>query len=742
MPDAYVEVVPDLGARGMEKSFCYRVPPELQEKVALGSLVQVPLGRQVVAGFVVGWVEQPPGVAIRDIAGVAGLRPLGPDLLDLARWMGRRYFYPLGAVLGMMVPPPAREGTGRQRRYVSLAVPPEVAAAEAARLETRAPAQARVLRGLVTANGLAVEELGPARRSLAALVARGLVRAEDYPVYREGYPGVEEMADLAGPPALSAEQQEAVARITEAVEGARFAPFLLHGVTASGKTEVYLRLIAALIRQGRQCLFLVPEIALVPQVVAQLRRRLGGDQVVVWHSSLSAGQRHDAWERAASGLAGVVVGTRSAIFAPVPHLGLVVLDEEQEPAYKEDQGCRYHAREVALKRCQITRAVLVMGSATPGLETYVRAGSGSYRLVRLQQRVTGTGPPQVGLVDMREEVRAGNTGIFSRLLVRRLQEVLAAGRQALIFINRRGFYPYVYCGNCRFVWRCPHCDVGLTYHRAREQLRCHYCGYTRPYPQPCPACGATRVWQGRGAGTQQVETELRKLFPAVDVLRVDLDTTRSRDAHLRYYEQFHRGQAGILVGTQMIAKGLNFPRVTLVGVVNADNMLNLPDFRARERTFQLLSQVAGRAGRGELPGEVIVQTYWPEEESYLALAGNRAEGFYQAETERRRQAGYPPFTSLVRLLFMSREMEESRAAAEFAAQSLTEFTGPELEVLGPTPAPLTKVRDQFRWQVFLKGRKLQLLYRALRQVMPELYRRYPPPGRVIIVLDVDPQNML
>ncbi|TDA69627.1 MAG: primosomal protein N' [Clostridia bacterium] len=527
MPDIFVEVVPDLGARWVDKSFCYRVPPVLKEKVAPGCLVQVPLGRRMVYGFVVRRVEEPPAVAIKDIAGVSGLRPLGPDLLDLARWMGRRYFYPLGAVLGMMVPSPAREGTGRQRRYAVLDVPAEAAAAEAERFQARAPAQARVLRGLVTANGLAMEELGPARRSLAALVSRGLVRVEDYPVYREGYSGVEEMADRAGPPALSAEQQEAVARIMGAVEGAGFAPFLLHGVAASGKTEVNLRLVEEVIRRGRHCLFLVPEIALVPQVLAQLRRRLGSEHVVVWHSSLSPGQRHDAWEMAASGRAGVVVGTRSAIFAPVPRLGLVVLDEEQEPAYKEDQGCRYHAREVALKRCQLARAVLVMGSATPSLETYSRARSGVYRLVRLQQRVTGTGPPRICLVDMREEVKAGNTGILSRLLVRRLQEVLEAGRQALVFINRRGFYPYVYCGNCRFVWRCPHCDVGLTYHRAREELRCHYCGYALPYPQPCPACGATRVWQGRGAGTQQVEAELTRLFPAVEVLRVDLDTTRS-----------------------------------------------------------------------------------------------------------------------------------------------------------------------------------------------------------------------
>lgn len=728
-----------------DKSFCYRVPPALAGKVAPGSLVRVPLGRRLTHGFVLGRVDEPPAVAIRDIVGVPDLRPLGPDLLELARWMSRRYFYPLGAILGMMVPPAAREGTTRQQRYAVLAAPVEVAAAEAEHMQAKAPAQARILQRLLAAGkpgSLAVEELGPARSSLSALLAKGLVRVEDYPLYREGYAGVEEMADRSGPPVLSAEQREAVARIVEAVQAGGFAPFLVHGVTASGKTEVYLRLSEEVVRRGRQCLFLVPEIALVPQMLAQLRRRLGSERVVVWHSSLSPGQRHDAWEMAASGRAEAVVGTRSAIFAPVPRLGLVVLDEEQEPAYKEEQGCRYHAREVALKRCQLARAVLVLGSATPSLETYGRAQSGAYRVVGMGQRVTGCGPPRITLVDMREEVRAGHPGILSRLLVHRLGEVLEAGRQALIFINRRGFYPYVFCSNCRFVWRCPHCDVGLTYHRAREELRCHYCGYALPYPQPCPACGATRVWEGRGAGTQQVEAELKRLFPQTEVLRVDQDTMRSRDAHLRYYERFRQGRAGILVGTQMIAKGLNFPQVTVVGVINADNMLNLPDFRARERTFQLLYQVAGRAGRGEDPGEVIVQTYWPEEESYLALAGNHGEDFYRAEIQRRRQAGYPPFATLVRLLFLALAEEASRDAAEFAARALGEFAGPELEVLGPTPAPLARVRDQFRWQVFLKGERLQPVYRALTRLRPELYHRYPPSGKVMIVLDVDPQNML
>jgi primosomal protein N' (replication factor Y) len=523
-----------------------------------------------------------------------------------------------------------------------------------------------------------------------------------------------------------------LAEVVRAVRAGKFRSFLLHGVTGSGKTEIYLRAIAATLALGKQAIFLVPEIALTPQMVEYLRERFGS-KVAVLHSRLSQSERSQEWRRLARGEAQVVVGARSAVFAPVPRLGLVVLDEEHESSYKQEVAPRYHTREVALRRAQMSSAVVLMGSATPTLETYYWARQGVHKLLVLEERVDGKEMPRIEVVDMREELRRGNSGIFSGHLERRMDEVLARGEQVLLFLNRRGYYPVLVCRECGRALKCRFCDITLTYHRNGPVLRCHYCGFSLSSVPRCPSCGQD-AWVGLGTGTQRVEEEIRRRWPGVRILRLDRDVVRYRGAHEKIYRSFLRGEADVLIGTQMVAKGFNFPRLTLVGVVNADITLNLPDFRARERTFQLLTQVAGRAGRGEKPGEVVVQTYFPEDYSIRMASRHDYLGFYRQEIRQRRKLGYPPFSHLVLVMVSSVKEERARSAASELYGLLTEKEAPAVRVLGPAPAPRAKLEGKYRYQLILKGRPIS----ALREKLKEVLSRWSPKRDVQIAIDFSP----
>lgn len=739
----WVEVVLDV--EQLERPLCYHVPSRLADRIDRGTPVQVPLGRRVVRGYVVRQVDSPPPEKeIKDILRVEErIPPLGEDLLELMVWMQRRYLCSPGAALQTMVPRLLQSGAKKTRRLVQLAIPVEKAREMAAGLVSRAPRQAHLLLLLCEQGQLPVTELDiKDRRGLAALAGKGWVTLTTQELFRQSYVG---LAAAGGEVSLNLEQRRAVDQLTRAVGQGWFQPFLLYGVTASGKTEVYLRLIAETIRRGRQCLFLVPEIFLVPQVLGELRARFGYEKVAVWHSSLSRGERYDAWWQIAKGEAPVVIGTRSAAFAPVPRLGLVVMDEEQEPSYKEEHGVRYHTREVILKRAQLTRAVVLLGTATPSLETYYRANSGAYTSLYLHRRVTPHGLPDVKIVDMRAERQDGNYNLFSRYLQGQMAAALRRGEQVVLLINRRGYYPYLLCQECGFVWRCPHCDISLTYHQvAAASLRCHYCGYERAIDWTCPQCGSAQGWRGRGIGTQQVEAEVRRLFPGSPVVRVDRDAATRKEARWQFYDTFRRGKAAVMVGTQMVAQGLDLPGITLVGVVDADTLLNLPDFRGRERTFQLMTQVAGRAGRGAIPGEVVLQTYRPEEESLLAVVSGNTQAFYTAEGDWRRVYFYPPFSHLVRLIFTADHpdfLQESMAwLGEFlrahpAGQS-------EVNILGPTPAPVARVKDRYRWQVIIRGKQLKGIYLVVEDLKENFRQRYGRRRGLQVVIDVEPQNML
>jgi primosomal protein N' (replication factor Y) len=510
---------------------------------------------------------------------------------------------------------------------------------------------------------------------------------------------------------------------------------LLHGVTGSGKTEVYLRAIAAALAHDRQALVLVPEIALTPQLVGRFRARFGGrESIAVLHSGLADGERHDAWRRIARGEARIVIGARSAVFAPLPRPGIIVVDEEHEGSYKQGEGFRYHARDLALLRGQMTGATVLLGSATPALTTYHRAKSGAIGFRELSARVNARPLPTVTLLDLRGKPPAGS---LSPPLQQALAETLAAGEQALLLLNRRGFAPYLLCSECGATFRCPNCAITLTYHQGRRQLRCHYCDFMQAPPESCPGCGGIRIFP-EGAGTERLAEELAAAFPEARLARMDRDTTARKGAHQQLLTAMLAGDIDLLVGTQMVAKGHDFPGVTLVGVVDADATLNFPDFRSAERTFALLTQVAGRAGRGDRPGRVLVQTRAPEHYALACAANHDYSAFYEQETAFRRALGYPPFGYLVNLVFAGNDSERTAAAADQLADALQVHAG-DVELLGPAPCPLARLRGKSRVQLLLKASSRPPLQRLLQRLDP--LRRTLPNG-VALSVDVDPLDML
>lgn len=623
--------------------------------------------------------------------------------------------------------------------------PPAVLREQAARLESRAPRQAQVLAAVAAyPEGIRLEELRAAAGAPAAVIktlaAKGYLECRTVEIKRDPYRSCQIAADEAV--VLTDEQAAAVRAIKSRLAADRPATVLLQGVTGSGKTEVYLQSIRYVLEQGRQAIVLVPEIALTPQTVERFKARFG-TAVAVLHSGLGRGERFDEWRKVRDGEVSVVVGARSAVFAPFTDLGLIVLDEEHEASYKQTDNPKYHARDVAIERARQESAVVVLGSATPSVGTYSRAAAGEFSLLQLTRRVDDRPLPPVEIIDMREELKAANKSPFSRRLQAEIGECLAARHQAIIFLNRRGFSTFVLCRECGWVMRCPRCEVSLTYHAATGRLQCHYCDYSQPAPETCPRCRSHYI-RYFGIGTERVEAETKKLFPAARVLRMDMDTTSRKGSHAQILNAFRDHAADILIGTQMIAKGLDFPRVTLVGVVTADTALHLPDFAAGERTFQLLTQVAGRAGRGEVGGKVVIQTYNPEHYSVIAARTHDYVSFYREEIANRRELRYPPFAYLASILLFSSSERKTIAAANRFGAILREAVRPaegEIEILGPVPALLKKLNGKYRWQIVLKGKQRA----ALRQVLRDSRQIADGDAQTVgvyISIDIEPVGMV
>lgn len=664
-------------------------------------------------------------------------------LQEAAESLRRRGIVIGEAVFGQRVQP-------LMQQLYELACSRDEAAAAAAQAEARAPRQAAVLRALQEhPDGLTAKALisaGGSAQAAQALERKGLVRRKLHEVRRRpaqsAAAGHWQAVSAAEPPPLTGPQQEALAEIKRRLALPQPGTCLLYGVTGSGKTEVYLHAIAAVLEQGRQALVLVPEIALTPQMIGRFRARFGA-QVAVLHSALGTGERFDEWRHVQAGEASIVVGARSAVFAPFTNLGLIVLDEEHETSYKQDESPRYHARDVAAWLAERHGALLMLGSATPALETFTRARQGEIGLLRLPERVAGQALPDMTLVDLRAELQAGHRGVISRALRASLARCLEAGGQAILFLNRRGYSTFVLCRTCGHTVSCPDCELALTYHQGQTHLTCHWCGHTEPAPQTCPACGSQAI-RYFGAGTQRVEEELQALFPAVPMARLDVDTTRRKGAHEEILAAFGRGETRVLIGTQMVAKGLDFPGVTLVGVIAADTALHFPDFRAAERTFQLLTQVAGRSGRGRAAGHVVIQTYNPEHYAIAEACRHDYEAFYAQESEIRRELGYPPWAELIKFVVSAADAGAAVEEAGRLAAALRR-AGDPAAVLGPVAAPLARLRGQYRQQLLLRGRERAELRRQAERGLA-CWRDEERPVRqaadVRVTVDVGPQSML
>ncbi len=729
----------------VDRALHYRIPPALAAEVRVGSRVRVRVSGRPVSGTVVALDSVADVARVLDLDGVfAPEARVEPELIELCRFVADRYGASLGETLESALPPPVRHGRGlRQITVVTLA--PELA--DRARLKIEVDAllakhekQARALRLLGEAGG-PVKEIDLLRRAqigpspLESVVKRGLAtraRVDD--------PG--DPAFLAAPPPRVApprptpEQQAAVRALELALESRQHRGFLLFGITGSGKTEVYLRALEESLKRGRRGIVLVPEISLTPQTVARFRGRF--DRVAVLHSALAERDRLREWRRIAAGEVDVVIGARSAIFAPLPSLGLVIIDEEHEPSFKQQNPPRYHAREVALERARRCGAVVVLGSATPSLETFAAAQSGKFTLLRLPQRVGGGVLPTPLVLDLSHLPFTKHPRLLTDRLRAAVEQVLRKKEQAILFLNRRGFARLSLCPGCKQAIQCPECDVALVFHQRAQRLICHLCGREQLPTVNCPACGHPGM-RFLGFGTERVEQELRSTFRDARIARMDSDTTAAQGSHERILGAFAKGEFDLLVGTQMIAKGLDFPRVTLVGIVSADTSLSVPDWRASERTFQLVAQVAGRAGRSSRGGMVIVQTLHPQHPAIQCAMRHDYEAFVASELPLREEADYPPYSEIVRILVSHADLERTRAAAERVKERLAPMAGEYgVELLGPAPCPIERVRGRWRWQLLLKCKAVKELTRVVAWARERVAQSAP----VRVTLDVDPASML
>lgn len=739
LDDAAIEHVATVVlASGPGGAFDYLVPEGME--LAVGCRVKVPLGRgnRTVVGYCA-TVEfkSAGGRKLKPITDVLDAQTLlSPSMLRVTRWMADYYLCPWGQVLEAVVPAGVRHKAGT-RDVKLLSVAPEVVArvdelnlsakqmelvrhlASSPRPLSAVQLAARVKCSVGPVNALRKKGL------LAESVERlSTVRTVDAAVKREGAHNLNE------------DQEAALGAIRESLHAAEHRTILIHGVTGSGKTEVYIRAIEEVIRFGRQAILLVPEISLTPQTVARFRARF--DRVAVLHSHQSDVERHEHWRRIARGDVEVVVGARSAIFAPTPHLGLILLDEEHESTFKQESAPRYHARDVALRRAADQNVPLVLASATPSLESWQRAATGEFRLVEMPRRVFNRPLPAVRTVDLRDEAHSRlSRGAISRPLYQAMDAALRDDGQVILLLNRRGFSTHIQCPGCGHVEKCPHCDLPLTFHRHQNTAICHYCDYQTQVAATCRDCKSPGL-RYSGLGTQKLEAEVRARFPDFACLRMDTDSMQQRGSHEAALASFRDGKVRILLGTQMIAKGLDFPNVTLVGVINADMALNLPDFRASERTFQLVTQVAGRTGRGEQGGRVLVQTFAPDSPAIQAAVRHDYNAFARVELPCREAAGYPPFASMVRIVVRGESEAHARALAEELGRRLREKAGEGVRVLGPAPAPMTKLRGQFRFQIQLHAVDGDVLRVAVREATNDL----KTPEDLFWTVDVDPWDMM
>jgi primosomal protein N' (replication factor Y) len=749
----FAEIVFD---RPLDHSYSYGVPSRFQGALEIGKRVMAPFGRgdRPTIGYCVGLTETPPERAVKRITSILDDRALvTPTLMKLTRWMADYYLCAWGQVLNAVVPSGVKQRAGTKNVYLIELVPETLWPNPLPALSIKQKSILDLIKNLgkpVEAKQLGrLAQCGPG--PIRALVDKNLLirkvqRVENLREQQEEENEEKPMEEGPTDPerlTLTEDQAKVWTELEKAVQEGGFQPFLIHGVTGSGKTELYLRAIEEVVKQGKEALVLVPEISLTPQTIQAFRGRCG--EVAVLHSNLQAAERGSHWRRIAAGHVHVVVGARSAIFAPTKKLGLIVIDEEHESTFKQESTPRYHARDVAIMRARLEECPVILGSATPSLESWYNAQRGQYKLLSLPRRVLDRPMPQVALVDLRHDRHADRRyhGL-SPSLERSMQQALQSGGQVMLLLNRRGFSTYVHCPSCGYVEQCRFCDLALTYHKDRDINLCHYCGYEDLPKEKCPQCGLGQI-RYHGLGTEKLQGEIEAKFPEYVVRRMDSDTMRRPGSHKRLLDSFRKGEIQILLGTQMIAKGLDFPNVTLVGVVNADVALHRADFRAGERTFQLLAQVEGRTGRGPRGGRVMVQTFNPEHPSIGLAATHNFLKFAETEMGHRQKHGYPPYQRMARLIVRSKDAQVASDVAERLAGSFRvimerpyEGEGPrELRLLGPAEAPVFRLKGYYRFHFQLQSSNSAYLHQVIRHVLPTVKL----PSGVELTVDIDPQDM-
>lgn len=719
----------------------YLVSDQWACQLVPGMRVKVPLGKgnREMLGYCVGveTISQSPD-AFKPVAEVIDEVPLcTPKVLELFQWMSRYYLAPLGQVFEAAIPAGVRSSAGVRQRTVLYAT----AQATDSALQALPTKQQEVMRQLLLVDeGLTNDQLQKladcSNAPITALRKLGLIESRQEAFFQHGSRSSNTTNSI--PLALSADQRQALKLITDALESHQQQTILLHGITGSGKTEVYMQAIHEVISFGRQAIVLVPEISLTPQTYQRFLHRFG--QVAILHSHMSDVERHYQWRRIAAGETPVVIGPRSAIFAPLPRLGLIVLDEEHESSFKQDTVPRYHARDVALHRAFLEQIPLVLGSATPSLESWSRAQNGKYKLAKLPRRVHNRPLPEVQIIDMRALPLSPHQSSISRPLEEAIRETLANDGQVMLLLNRRGFATSIQCPKCGYVVGCPHCDLPLTHHRDGSKACCHYCDYTIPTPPLCPSCKFDAIRYG-GQGTQRLELEVQHRFSNASIARMDSDTMRKPGSHERVLSEFREGKTKILLGTQMIAKGLDFPNVLLVGVINADTALHFPDFRAAEKTFQLVTQVAGRTGRGERAGRVLVQTYSPDHPAIVAASRHDYSAFAVEELAKRAQFGYPPHGCLARIIMRGPDLKQTEEFAEMFVkrlQATRQSAQIDCRILGPAPPPLAKLRGNYRFHALLQTDTPEPLNRLIQRTIVDI----KTPKDILYVIDIDPMDTL
>lgn len=742
----FANIIIDISHEKLDKTFQYKIPGQLKDALSPGMQVEIPFGSgsRKTTGYIVELTDTPEYELdkMKEIAGVLkGSIPIESQLIALAGWMRKNYGGTMNHALKTVLPV-KQKAKEKQQRILHLLLEKKEAEEQLALFEKKhSTARARLLRALIEQKSLPYEvvtrKLNITAAVIRAMEGLGILKVEVNRSYRNPLGDMEQGGERI---LLNHAQQQIADRVTQDMKQGEHHTYLIHGVTGSGKTAVYIELIEKAVETGKQAIVLIPEITLTYQTVVRFYQRFG-DRVSILNSKMSQGERSDQFERAKNGELDVMIGPRSALFTPFSNLGLIIIDEEHESSYKSETIPRYHARETAIERARMAGASVVLGSATPSIDSYYKAKNGTYVLLEMEQRIEEKPLPQCYTVDLREELKHGNRSILSEKLQELLADRLEQKQQAMLFINRRGMSGFVSCRACGYVVKCPHCDVSLSQHNNGKMV-CHYCGHEEAVPKICPECGSKYI-SGFKAGTQKIEEIVKKRFPQARVLRMDFDTTRNKNGYEKILSAFANGEADILIGTQMIVKGHDFPNVTLVGVLAADLSLHVSDYHAPERTFQLITQAAGRAGRGKLPGEVVIQTYSPDNYSISLAEKQDYKGFYEMEIAYRQLLRYPPAGHMMVMLVASRDEMTAMLSAELLSkkiqQSVESGKITELQTIGPADASVAKVKDIYKKVIYFKHAEYEQLVK-IKDALELFVNRHREFGNVIIQFDFDPMG--